>query len=43
MKNIYIDFYDEKYKRTSLCFTTDGENSIRFINGDDIIWKINIS
>ncbi len=43
MKNIYIDFYDEKYERTSLCFITDGGNSIRFINGDKTIWKIDIS
>ena len=43
IKNIYIDFYDEKRGRTSLCFTTDGENSIRFLNGDEIAWKLNIS
>lgn len=40
IKNIYIDFYDSNNSKTSLVFTTDGENAIKFLVNDEEIWKV---
>ena len=40
IKNIYIDFYDSNNSKTSLAFTTDGENAIKFLVNDEEIWKV---
>lgn len=40
IKNIYIDFYDSNNSKTSLAFTTDGENAIKFLVNDEEKWKV---
>lgn len=40
LNNIYLDFYDSNNSRTSLAFTTDGENAIKFLVNDEEKWKI---
>ena len=40
MNNIYLDFYDSNNSRTSLAFTTDGENTIKFLVNDKEKWKV---
>lgn len=35
LNNIYLDFYDSNNSRTSLAFTTDGENAIKFLVNDE--------
>ena len=40
IKNIYLDFYDSNNSRTSLAFTTDGENAIKFLVNDEEKWKV---
>ena len=40
LNNIYLDFYDSNNSRTSLVFTTDGENAIKFLVNDEEIWKV---
>lgn len=42
LKNIYLDFFDKNNLRTSLCFFTDGENTIKFITNDELKWKIEV-
>lgn len=39
LNNIYLDFYDSNNSRTSLAFTTDGENAIKFLANDEEKWK----
>lgn len=40
LNNIYLDFYDSNNSRTSLAFTTDGENAIKFLVNDEEKWKV---
>lgn len=40
LNNIYLDFYDSNNSKTSLAFTTDGENAIKFLVNDEEIWKV---
>lgn len=40
IKNIYLDFYDSNNSKTSLVFTTDGENAIKFLVNDEEKWKV---
>lgn len=40
LKNIYLDFYDSHNSKTSLAFTTDGENTIKFLVNDEEKWKV---
>lgn len=40
LKNIYLDFYDSNNTKTSLAFTTDGENTIKFLVNDEEKWKV---
>lgn len=40
LNNIYLDFYDSNNSRTSLAFTTDGENAIKFLVNDKEKWKV---
>lgn len=40
IKNIYLDFYDSNNSKTSLAFTTDGENAIKFLVNDEEKWKV---
>ena len=40
LNNIYLDFYDSNNSRTSLVFTTDGENAIKFLANDEEKWKV---
>ena len=40
LNNIYLDFYDSNNSRTSLAFTTDGENAIKFLVSDEEKWKV---
>lgn len=40
LKNIYLDFYDSNNAKTSLAFTTDGENTIKFLVNDEEKWKV---
>lgn len=40
LNNIYLDFYDSNNSRTSLTFTTDGENAIKFLVNDEEKWKV---
>lgn len=40
LNNIYIDFYDSNNSKTSLAFTTDGENAIKFLVNDEEKWKV---
>ena len=40
LNNIYLDFYDSNNSRTSLAFTTDGENTIKFLVNDEEKWKV---
>lgn len=40
LKNIYLDFYDSNNSKTSLAFTTDGENAIKFLVNDEEKWKV---
>ena len=40
IKNIYIDFYDSNNSKTSLAFTIDGENTIKFLVNDEEKWKV---
>lgn len=40
LDNIYLDFYDSNNSRTSLAFTTDGENAIKFLVNDEEKWKV---
>lgn len=40
LNNIYLDFYDSNNSRTSLAFTTDGDNAIKFLTNDEEKWKI---
>lgn len=40
LNNIYFDFYDSNNSRTSLAFTTDGENAIKFLVNDEEKWKV---
>lgn len=35
LNNIYLDFYDSNNSKTSLAFTTDGENAIKFLVNDE--------
>jgi hypothetical protein len=40
LNNIYLDFYDSNNSKTSLAFTTDGENAIKFLVNDEEKWKV---
>lgn len=40
LNNIYLDFYNSNNSRTSLVFTTDGENAIKFLVNDEEKWKV---
>lgn len=40
LKNIYLDFYDSNNSKTSVAFTTDGENTIKFLVNDEEKWKV---
>lgn len=40
LNNIYLDFYDSNNSRSSLAFTTDGENAIKFLVNDEEKWKV---
>lgn len=40
LNNIYLDFYDSNNSITSLAFTTDGENAIKFLVNDEEKWKV---
>ena len=40
LNNIYLDFNDSNNSRTSLAFTTDGENAIKFLVNDEEKWKV---
>lgn len=40
LNNIYLDFYDSNNSITSLAFTTDGENAIKFLVNNEEKWKV---
>ena len=40
LNNIYLDFYDSNNSRTSLAFTSDGENTIKLIVNDVEKWRV---
>lgn len=42
LKNIYLDFFNKNNLITSLCFLTDGENTIKFITNGELKWKIEV-